>query len=585
MNEEEEEEKEWEETRGEEWEEEEKEVGELRDIREKIFAHALENAKKFGKASVESVIGKIIFENPKLKLKEKIGILKEEVKKVVEEVNKLSAEEIEERLREIGLEKEGGKEKGKKEGKGGEEREIKVKEHFLGYNTRFAPEPSGYLHLGHARAAILSYEIARRNGGKFILRFDDTNPKTARAEYVEQIKKDISWLGLEWDSESYSSDYMEIFYEKANELLKNDFAYVCECDRESIKINRMSKKECPCRDKPRIANIRDFERMMNGEELTLRLKGNMRSPNTALRDPILMRVIKEKHWRKNYFVWPSYDFSCPIMDNIENISHVLRDKGYELRDPLYKKICKILKLNVPHIISFSRLEVKNNTLSKREIVKIINERKIKFDDPRLLTLAGLRNRGISPKTIKKIIISLGLTKRKCELEMERILAENRKELDLISRRINFVKNPIELKIPLKKRVKIKFHPTSNLGEREILVDGKVYVQKEDLDEIIRLKDLATVKIKDGECEILEEEIKEYKNVKKVQWVTDYYEAVVKRPSDLLINGNFNENSMILENGICERYEPKIGETIQFIRYGFVKFDGKKDEKLYFTFSC
>ena len=560
----------------------------MEEIRKKIREFAIKNAAEYGKADVNSVIGKILFEFPKLK--EKIKNIIEITKNIVEEVNKKTKEEIEEEIER--LSKEVKIEEKKKEEVPEEKILQKIKKHYLGFNTRFAPEPSGYLHLGHAKAAIFSYEIAKRNGGKFVLRFDDTNPLLAKQEYVDQIKKDLKWLGLDWDYESYTSDYMEIIYEKAYEIVKNGFAYLCECSREEIKNNRKMRKECPCREKPQVANIRDFEEMLNGMEYTLRLKGNMKSSNSVLRDPILMRTIKGEHYRKKeYVAWPSYDFSCPIVDSIEKISHVLRSKEYELRDALYKKLCKILGLKIPIIISFSRLEVKNNTLSKREIRKILDEEKISFDDPRLMTIAGLRNRGILPEAIKSLIFSLGLTKKEGILETERILAENRKFLDKISKRINFVKNPVEIRIPIKKEVKLRYHPDVDLGERSIFVNGKVYVCADDVkeDEIVRLKDFCTIKIKkmNGyfEGEVLEEEIKKLKNVKKIQWVSEYREAIVKKPLDLFKDGKFNRESIIYEDGICEKYTPKHGEILQFIRYGFVKFDKEENGKLVFIYSC
>jgi glutamyl-tRNA synthetase len=567
---------------------EEDEEGIEEKVIEEIRKLAIKNAFEYGKANAGSVIGKLLFEFPKLK--ENIKKISEITKKVVEEINSKSREEIEKLADEIKLEEK--YEKKEKTEEIEEKLLKKVKKHYLGYNTRFAPEPSGYLHLGHVKAALFSYEIAKKNGGKFILRFDDTNPLLAKQEYIDQIKKDLKWLGIEWDYESYTSDYMEVIYEKAYEMVKNGFAYLCECGKEEIKNNRKMKKGCPCREKPKIANIRDFEKMMEGENYTLRLKGNMRSDNSVLRDPILMRVIKKEHYRKKeYFAWPSYDFSCPIVDSIEKITHVLRSKEYELRDALYKKLCKILGLEVPVIISFSRVEVKNNTLSKREIRKILEEEKISFDDPRLMTIAGLRNRGILPESIKSLIISLGLTKKEGILEIERLLAENRKLVDKISRRINFVKNPVELRIPIEKKIKIKYHPDVDLGEREISVKGKVYVCADDLEKenVVRLKDFCTVKVKkmNGyfEGEVLEEEMKEIKDVKKIQWVSDYKEALVKKPLDLLKDGKFNKESMVYEYGICENYDPKEGEILQFIRYGFVKFDRKEGNKLIFVYSC
>ncbi|MCS7109823.1 MAG: glutamate--tRNA ligase family protein, partial [Candidatus Micrarchaeota archaeon] len=359
------------------------------DIRDIAMKWAIKNAFDYGKADVGAVVGKVIAEKPEIKRDMKSAL--EVIRSVVQSVNSMTREEIEERLGQYEF-------KEKRE----EKRGINLPSHPENrVVTRFAPEPSGYLHIGHAKACLISWQGAREQNGRFIIRFDDTNPSLAKQEFVDAIKEDLTWLGVDWDLECFTSDFMDLFYSHAFDLIKMDKAYVCECDGENIKRNREEKKECACRDKPIITNVRDLERMIEGSfregEAVFRYKGNMHSLNTVMRDPTLIRIVEEIHFRQadKYVAWPTYDFVTPILDAIQGVTHAVRSKEYELRDELYYSLIKDFGLREPLIISISRLIIRNNTTQKRVIRKLVQEGVISgWDDPRLLTLKAIRRRGI-----------------------------------------------------------------------------------------------------------------------------------------------------------------------------------------------
>jgi glutamyl-tRNA synthetase len=562
------------------------------DVEKTIEKYALKNAYEYGKAEVGAVIGKVISEMPDVKKTMAAFIAK--VKETIEKVNKMSREEIESAMQKYQYEER------KKEAR---YLHVPGVPEDMPLTTRFAPEPGGYIHIGNAKAVVLAHELARQSGGKFHLRFDDTNPEKAKQEFVDAIKRDLNWLKIGWDFESFTSDSIELLYEYCSEMIRKGAAYVCECTQEAVKLGRRERRGCACREKAVVQNLKDFERMQKGEfkegEAIVRFKGNMRSLNSVMRDPTLFRICETPHFRHGdkYLLWPSYDFACPILDSINGITHALRSKEYELRDELYAAILDSLELRKPSIITISRLQVRNNTTAKRILREIISKGYVKtWDDPRLLTISGLRRRGIDPEAIRKFVISFGIGKQENIADLEQLLVENRKILDPIAKRFHFVRNPITMKITNieEMEIKLRLHPTNDLGERILKIrDGVVYIDTNDrprVGEVIRLKDFCSVKIletKDREViaeRIETEEIPE----KKIQWVGDNrIWANVLKPSDLLIDDKFNEHSLIVEEGICENECEQLndGETIQFVRYGFVRKDGTVDGKLRFIFSC
>jgi glutamyl-tRNA synthetase len=346
------------------------------DLEQSIRKWVLYNAHEFGKARADKVLAKVLAQHPELK-KDPKSVLKE-VEQECQRVNSLSSSQL---LQEFSSffaqEKEGSSEGKKKQDE--KEREILLPNAVYGKAvSRFAPEPSGYLHIGHAKAAFLSFEGALNAGGYMLLRMDDTNPEKEKQEFADAIANDLKWLGISWLGEiSYVSDYMQTLYEFADELILKGKAYVCNCSAQEVKRGREEGVQCDCRAKSPEDNLHDFRKMIQGKvaegEAILRWAGDMKAENTVMRDPTLFRVIFTPHFRQNekYKCWPSYDFEAPIMDSIQGVTHAMRSKEYELREELYYSILNALELRAPTLVHFSRLSIKGAPVSKRLITPLI----------------------------------------------------------------------------------------------------------------------------------------------------------------------------------------------------------------------
>ena len=564
-------------------------------LEETIRKHTLKNAHDYKLAIPGKIIGKVIGEWPDSKndMKGTMKLLNEEAKRV----NALSVAQMAEELKEFIF-------KEKKE----EKKEIELPGAVQGrVVTRFPPEPSGYPHIGHAKAAWLDFEAARRYGGKMLLRFDDTNPEKEKQEYVDALKEGLLWLGIDWSEESYTSDRMEEFYTSADELFVKFSAYVCTCSGEEVKKGREAKKSCDCSARDAEENMALFRKMREGKieegEAIVRFRGLMSDENSVMRDPTLFRIIKAPHYRQGekYKAWPSYDFVAPIMDSLEGVTHAMRTKEYELRNPLYFAILKSLDLRAPRLIEFSRLAIKGAPISKRLIAPLISQGKVQgWDDPRLPTLLALKRRGILPEAVREFVLSFGLSKVESEPGWDSLLSCNRKILDERSMRRFFVKNPVKIEVhgaPQKEAV-LKNHPgKQEMGERRIATSGSFFVGASDLESIpigetFRLKDLynlTLVEREDGNMKF-NFEGQEGLAAKKIQWVPveSAVSCKVMVPKDLLDeDGNFVQDSMVIEIGVCEQscLELTDGACVQFERFGYARLDKKEENGLVFIFSC
>jgi len=555
-----------------------------------IRKHVLKNAFDYGKANAGSVVGKVIAEFPDCKKD-----MKETMKKInaeIARVSKLAKQKIESEMNEFEYAE-------KKE----EKKELDVSGAEMGkVVVRFPPEPNGWPHIGHAKAFCLSWTIAKKYNGKAILRWDDTNPEAEKAEFLDAIRDGIKWLELDWDEEKYCSDYLPQMYELCERLLSKGDGYACACTQNQISESREKMKRCACGSKKPADSLKDWKKMLDGSvaegSMTIRLKGDMASQNTVMRDPTLFRIITAPHYRqgKKYRVWPTYDFQGAVMDSILGITHPIRSKEYELRDELYVSLLKKLGLYVPQMLSISRLEIKNTPISKRLLRPLVETGKLMgWDDPRLPTLAGLKRRGILPEAVREFVLSFGLSKVESEPDWEALLAGNRKLLDPESPHYFFVPEPVELEVKglEAQTLKLKLHPKKDIGARELLVDKAVWIPKADADalkegEIFRLKDLCNVKLVKKGKKLAGELVPDATVDKKVQWVVgDKIECEVLVPKNLLDDkGKFNPKSLECVKGYCEKgcSSLAIGRMIQFERFGFCRLDNK-EKKLTFIFSC
>ena len=455
--------------------------------------------------------------------------------------------------------------------------------------TRFPPEPNGYPHIGHAKAAIIDEEYAKMYGGKLILRFDDTNPEAERLEYYAAIKVGLDWLGVKYDRVKNTSDDIELLYKKCLELINGGFAYLCTCKQETVSANRREMKACKCSLGKLEQNLERWEKMFSkykqGEAI-VRFRGDMKSENTVMRDPVMCRIIEAKHpiLSDRYRVWPSYDFSVAIEDSVDGVTHAFRTKEYELRNELYYTILDALKMRKPKVIEFSRLGFEGMPVSKRILRPLIEECKVSgYDDPRLPTLEALKRRGITPEAIRKFVLSLGFTKADTLAPFDTLESLNRKIIDSDSIRLHMVKNPVKIRIlGMPHTITMPNHPTKDIGTRQITLDENLYIESEDIKNLkigdeLRFMGLGNVQITKTEPlegNYIGDELKA--QIPKVQWVVqkDAQKIKILIPSQLFIGEVFNEKSLEEIDVFVESHysQLKEGKEIQFVRFGYCRKD-------------
>ena len=557
------------------------------ELRKEIRKMSLQNAFEHdGKTQDKIILGKILGTKPEFRTK--VKEITKDISEIVSDVNQLSIDEqrkeIEENFPELLAPKEKIEER---EGLP----ELKDAEHGK-VVTRFPPEPNGYPHIGHAKAAIINSEYAKMYGGKFILRMDDTNPEAERMEYHAAIKVGLEWLGIKFDQVKNTSDDMELFYEKGMELISSGKAYVCTCKRDDISKNRRERKACKCSMGDIEKNNKNWEKMkekFKPGEAIVRFRGDMKADNAVMRDPVLFRIIEENHYTlgKKYRIWPSYDFAVAIEDSVDGVTHAFRSKEFELRKELIDAILDTLNMRKPHQGFFSRLEFKGMPISKRIIKPLIEEGKVSwYDDPRLPTLEALKRRGIKPEAIRKFIMSLGLTKANTLAPFDSLEAFNRKFVDASSIRLFMVSHAKKLSVknlPVSS-VEIPNHPIKDMGKRRIEIDENFYISGEDTQNLkqgmkIRLLGLGNVLItKDGtelEGEFVEGD---GTDIQKIQWVPQKTAHEIKMiiPKVLFNDEEFNEDSLEELDVYTEPHyqQLKEGEEIQFVRFGYCRKDSQ-----------
>src|SRR2546427_5983523 len=299
--------------------------------------------------------------------------------------------------------------------------DLKTNKYGGRVQTRFPPEPNGYLHIGHAKAICLDFGLADEFGGHTNLRFDDTNPEKEETEYVESIQEDVKWLGFHWDGLFYASDYFDQLYEWAVKLIKDGKAYVDDLSAEEIRKYRGTLtepgKDSPYRNRSVEENLSLFERMRAGEfpdgSRVLRAKIDMASANLNLRDPIMYRILHAEHHRtgNQWCIYPMYDFAHGQSDSIEGITHSICTLEFEDHRPLYDWYLEQLGVHHPQQIEFARLNLSHTVLSKRKLLQLAEQEKVSgWDDPRMPTLAGLRRRGYTPEAIRDFAERVGTAK-------------------------------------------------------------------------------------------------------------------------------------------------------------------------------
>jgi glutaminyl-tRNA synthetase len=336
-------------------------------------------------------------------------------------------------------------------------KDLETKKFNGAVQTRFPPEPNGYLHIGHAKSICLNFGLADEFGGKTNLRFDDTNPEKEEQEYVDSIMKDVHWLGFEWDGLYYASDYFDQLYAWAVKLIKDGKAYVDDLSADDIRKYRGTLtepgKESPHRNRTVEENLDLFERMGNGEfsdgSRVLRAKIDMASPNLNMRDPIMYRILHAEHHRtgSKWCIYPMYDFAHGESDSIEHVTHSVCTLEFEDHRPLYNWFIEQLGIFPSQQFEFDRLSLTYTLLSKRKLLTLVQENRVKgWDDPRMPTLSGIRRRGYTPESIRNFCAAIGVSKTNGTLELAMLEHFVREDLNRRAPRVMAVLRPLKIVI-------------------------------------------------------------------------------------------------------------------------------------------
>ena len=511
--------------------------------------------------------------------------------------------------------------------------------------TRFPPEPNGYLHIGHAKAITLNFELADEFEGRTHLRFDDTNPTKEDTEYVESIKEDVKWLGFEWDELYFASDYFEEMYQRAILLIKKGKAFVCDLTAEEIREYRgtltVAGKESPYRNRDVEENLKLFEQMKSGQleegEKVLRAKIDMASPNMNMRDPVLYRIVHADHHntKDEWCIYPMYDYAHPLEDAIEGITHSLCSLEFEDHRPLYDWVIRECETEKqPRQIEFARLNITNTVMSKRKLKVLVDEGFVDgWDDPRMPTIAGLRRRGYTPESIRNFCREIGVAKANSVVDEQMLEHFIREDLHAKAPRTMAILRPLKVVITNYPENQVEMLDAENnpedpsMGIRQLPFSREIYIEQEDFMENppkkyfrlfpgneVRLKHAYFIKcnevIKDDEGNVIELrcsydiETKSGTGFKgrKVKGTIHWVDANNAVPAEFRLyqplildddgeeddhfTDKVNPNSLEILQGFIEANikAAKPQDKFQFFRHGYFNVDPKytSEEKLVFN---
>lgn len=563
------------------------------ELRELIRKSALVNAVKHdGKAQTGAVVGKILGEKPEYRNKAKE--ISKLIGETVQEVNSLSLDEqkqiVEQKWPQTLV-----KEKAVKKYLP----PLPNASNYPKVATRFSPNPDCVLHLGSARAIVLSHEYAIMYKGKFVLRFEDTDPKLKRPvlEFYDLIREDLAWLECRPDEEYIQSDRIPLYYEHTERLLNGGNAYVCTCKPEHFRKRILARKPCGCRNLSVGENLERWKRMLEGGykegEAVVRVKTDLNHPNPAVRDWPALRVIdpeKYPHPRvgSKYRVWPLYNLASGVDDHLIGITHIIRGKEHLTNQVRQEYMYRHFGWKYPETIHYGRLKITGATLSKSKIVQGVREGRYDgWDDPRLATFAALKRRGIKPDAVRRMIIDVGPKTADVVLSWENLYAYNRKILDPSANRFFFVQTPIELTVkhvPKAFDVKLNLHPDypeRGFREHTLRPEGKdggviLWVSRVDVNEskvgtMLRLMELFNVRIEganvySAQGVFVSESYVEARRVRAqlIHWIPvgDDMPCKVVMPDATVADG--------VAEGACRQLKPN--DIIQFERFGFARID-------------
>ncbi|MEM4553050.1 MAG: glutamate--tRNA ligase [Ignisphaera sp.] len=566
-------------------------------IRQVALKHALVNRFKYGQAKPEPIVNKILgeFKEVRQYTKDVIAIVRD----IVHYVNNLDNNEFRKLIDELNISLES-------------EHKVETKtlpplpnvDKWKNIKTRFAPNPDFPIHLGNARAAILSYTYATMYKGTFILRFEDTDPRTKKPmlEAYEIIREDLRWLGVSWDEEYIQSLRMDIYYEYLKKLIERGYAYIDTCNPEIFKELRNKGVPCPHRDTDPSTNMEKLDKIFAREygegEAVVRIKTDLTHPDPAVRDWVIFRIIDTSRYPHpitgdKYILWPTYNFAAAIDDHLMNISHILRGREHTLNTIKQMYIYNYFNWRYPEVVNLGRVGLEELILSKTWIktqLKLNPDKFMGFDDVRFGTIAALRRRGVIAETIRQIILDLGIKGSDAKISWKNIAALNRRLLDPKTKRVFVVCDPVKVHInnlstPL--LIKIPYHPSSNLGQREYSIKSPiVYISSKDAETFmkngyLRLMEFANIKFLRKEndtiiAEYIDGGIEEAKRLEAniVQWVPADHRINVRiisvKGMNLGITRCLGESSLLKFN---------LSDIVQMVRIGFGRIDTIKKKSI------
>lgn len=571
-------------------------------VKELLYKYALLNAVKHkGEAQSGAVVGVVMGSHPELR--KKAQIIVDGAAEVVRKVNSLSIAEQRVELEKLGVQEEVPRKKAEERGLAdlpGVEGEVIL---------RFAPNPSGPLHIGHARAAILNQEYVKRYGGQLILRVEDTDPRRVDPQAYQMMEEDMTWLGVEWQEKIIQSDRIPIYYDYAEKLIALGQAYMCTCPGGEFKKLKDLSKACGCRDmsiEDNLARFREMPTMSEGEAV-LRVKTDLRHKNPAIRDWVAMRIVDYEHPRvgNRYRVYPMMNFAVAVDDHLLGITHVLRGKDHLANSEKQKYLYQHFGWKIPEFIHYGRLKMEDVALSTSKARAGIEEGLYNgWDDPRLGTIRAISRRGIKKEALQELMLEIGVKIADSTVSWKKIYGLNRNILEKKANRYFAVFHPQKVMIEglpesLNGIVKRLKHPDfPDRGYRVLLFEGEVYMDQNDVEKnrhkVLRLMDTVNIFFKDSKPEFV---IDAFGNLLEVKAV--FHSASLEDARDLKAQivqwvpfASAQLVDMVMPNastlhGVIEPSsgELEVGDVVQLERVGFARLDAVSPEgKLTFYFA-
>lgn len=559
------------------------------DIEETIYKYALTNAVEHGnKCQTGSVIGMVMSKHPEMRKDPKT--VSQLAGKLSAKVNGLSPEE-----QQSELEKYGGLEEHKRtqeKPKGLPELENAEKGKVT---LRFAPNPSGPLHIGHARAALLNMLYQKKYNGKLILRIEDTDPKRVEPDAYTAIPEDVEWLGIKPDEVYIQSDRLEIYYEYARKAIEIGAAYMCTCDAGEFKKLKDNCQPCPCRSHTIEENMElwdKFEDMEEGEAV-LRVKTDIKHKNPAIRDWVAMRIVDQEHPRlgNKYRIYPMMNFSVTVDDHLMGMTHVLRGKDHLANSEKQSYLYKHFGWKIPEFIHYGRLKMDDVLLSTSKAREgIANGKYTGWDDPRLGTIRAIARRGIKKEALYELIEEIGTKQADATISWKKIYGLNRKIIEKNTNRYFFIPNPVKVDVKDLPEDKQSMSVTRELhynkpekGLRNLNFNGSAYIPKDDYEKALdkkplRLMDLINIDVTSNDVTYDSESLEEAqsKHASIIQWVPieDSIKAKVVMPDNTIVDGFIEKDSS----------DVKVDDIVQLERFGFARVDEVENDEITFYYT-